>query len=101
MSEPFVFDPRCEACKTPFGAVVCGQEILFHCRPLACEGFTHCALVLCHEFSQTRQEIELSIAGPEGDRHLFYRRRLRPRRAGADLVSLPPLAGRRQRLRPG
>lgn len=71
MSEPFVFDPRCEACKTPFGAVVCGQEILFHCRPLACEGFTHCALVLCHEFSQTRQEMELSIAGPEGDRTCF------------------------------
>ena len=26
MSEPFVFDPRCDLCKTPFGAVVCGQE---------------------------------------------------------------------------
>ena len=24
MSEPFVFDPRCDLCKEPFGAVPCG-----------------------------------------------------------------------------
>ena len=23
MSEPFVFDPRCDLCKEPFGAVPC------------------------------------------------------------------------------
>ena len=46
MSEPFVFDPRCDACKDPFGAVPCGTAVTFRCRPLASEGFTHCALVL-------------------------------------------------------
>lgn len=71
MSEPFVFDPRCEACKTPFGAVVCGQEILFRCRPLACEGFSHCALVMRHEFAAACQEVELALTGPEGDRVCF------------------------------
>ena len=46
MSEPFVFDPRCDLCKEPFGAVPCGTAVTFHCRPLATEGFSHCALVL-------------------------------------------------------
>ena len=71
MSEPFVFDPRCELCKTPFGAAVCGQEVLFTCRPLASEGFTHCALVLHREFAGQGQEIELSPAGFLGDRVCF------------------------------
>ena len=71
MSEPFVFDPRCELCKTPFGAAVCGQEVLFTCRPLASEGFTHCALVLHREFAGQDQEIELSPAGFLGDRVCF------------------------------
>lgn len=71
MSEPFVFDPRCEACKTPFGAVVCGQEILFRCRPLAREGFSHCSLVLRHEFAAAGQEVELTLTGLEGDRVCF------------------------------
>ena len=71
MSEPFVFDPRCELCKTPFGAVVCGQEVTFTCRPLSSEGFTHCALVLYREFSGKGQEIELSPAGFLGDRVCF------------------------------
>ena len=71
MSEPFVFDPRCELCKTPFGAVVCGQEVTFSCRPLSSEGFTHCALVLYREFSGKGQEIELSPAGFLGDRVCF------------------------------
>ena len=48
MSEAFVFDPRHEACKTPFGAAVCGQTITFNCRPLIGEGFSHCSLVLHH-----------------------------------------------------
>ncbi len=71
MSEPFVFDPRCELCKTPFGAVVCGQEVTLTCRPLASEGFTHCALVLHREFAGQSQEIELSPAGSLGDRVCF------------------------------
>ena len=71
MSEPFVFDPRCELCKTPFGAAVCGQEILFTCRPLASEGFTHCTLVLHREFAGQSQELELSPAGFLGDRVCF------------------------------
>ena len=41
MSEPFVFDPRCDLCKEPFGAVPCGTAVTFHCRPLATEGFSH------------------------------------------------------------
>ena len=71
MSEPFVFDPRCDLCKTPFGAAVCGQEVTFTCRPLTSEGFTHCALVLHREFSGQSQEVELSPAGFWGDRMCF------------------------------
>ena len=51
MSEPFVFDPRCDLCKEPFGAAVCGTAVTFHCRPLASEHFSHCALVAVCEFS--------------------------------------------------
>ncbi len=61
MSEPFVFDPRCDLCKEPFGAAVCGTAVTFHCRPLASEHFSHCALVAVCEFSGTRQELELSL----------------------------------------
>ena len=71
MSEPFVFDPRCELCKTPFGAAACGQEVTFTCRPLSREGFTHCALVLHREFSGETQELELSPAGFLDDRVCF------------------------------
>ena len=71
MSEPFVFDSRCLQCKEPFGAAVCGQTVTFRCRPLSQEAFTHCALVLYHEFSDTTQEIELTLRGPDGDRTLF------------------------------
>ena len=71
MSEPFVFDSRCEACKTPFGAAVCGQDIIFRCRPLACEGFSHCALVMRHEFADACQEVEFALTGSEGDRVCF------------------------------
>ena len=71
MSEPFVFDPRCDACKTPFGAAACGTAVTFHCRPLASEHFSHCALVAVCEFSGTRQELELSLEGPAGERICF------------------------------
>ena len=32
MSEPFVFDPRCDLCKEPFGAVPCGTAALCQFR---------------------------------------------------------------------
>ena len=34
MSEPFVFDPRCDACKTPYGAVPLGAAVSLRVRPL-------------------------------------------------------------------
>lgn len=71
MSEPFVFDPRCDLCKTPFGAVVCGQSVTFRCRPLASEGFTHCAIVLDQEFAGVSTELELDCDGPEAERVRF------------------------------
>ncbi|MEG1594628.1 MAG: glycoside hydrolase family 13 protein, partial [Oscillibacter sp.] len=71
MSEPFVFDPRCDICKAPFGAVPCGQSIALHCRPLAAEGFSHCALVRFDEFADLREERELLREGTEGERALF------------------------------
>ena len=71
MSEPFVFDPRHPLCKTPFGAVPCGDAVSLRCRPLAAEGFTHCALVLHQEFSGLRQELALSFTAIEGDRACF------------------------------
>lgn len=71
MSEPFVFDSRCSLCKTPFGAVSCGSTVTLNCRPLATEGFSHCALVLFHEFAGTKAEQELHPDGPEGDRVRF------------------------------
>lgn len=71
MSEPFVFNPRSSLYKTPFGAVPCGGSVTFHCRPLASEGFDHCALILRGEFSATEAHIEFSCDGPEGDRVCF------------------------------
>lgn len=72
MSEPFVFDSRCLLCKDPFGAVPCAQSVSFHCRPLLTEGFSHCALVLRHEFAETTQTVELRCQGPEGERTCFF-----------------------------
>lgn len=71
MSEPFVFDPRSPEYKTPYGAVPCGREIAFHCRPLASERFTHCAIVLKLEFYQAERKMELAFSGYEGDRACF------------------------------
>ena len=71
MTDPFLFDSRSTQCKEPFGAVSCGQRVTFRCRPLAREAFTHCALVLFHEFSHRTQEVELSCLGPEGERVCF------------------------------
>ena len=71
MSEPFVFDPRCDLCKVPFGAVVCGREVTIHCRPMTCEGFSNCSIVLHSEFAKVWKEYELSVTGAAGDRTCF------------------------------
>ncbi|WP_295587188.1 glycoside hydrolase family 13 protein [uncultured Oscillibacter sp.] len=71
MSEPFVFDPRCILCKDPFGAVTCGTLVSFHCRPLASEGFTHCSIILRHEFSGWQQTVELALTDRASERMHF------------------------------
>ena len=71
MSEPFVFDPRCILCKDPFGAAVCGTNVAFHCRPLTADGFSRCSLVLCHEFSERKESLELLCHGQEAERTHF------------------------------
>ncbi|MCI2058140.1 MAG: glycoside hydrolase family 13 protein [Oscillibacter sp.] len=71
MSEPFVFDSRCEYCKTPYGAVPCGGAVLLRVRPLTSEGFTGCTLALRMEFSGVSRELALTCRGPEGDRTCF------------------------------
>lgn len=71
MAEPFVFDPRCTACKSPFGAVACGEPFTLHVRPLACENFNRCILVLHREFAATETEIDLTCDGPEAERVRF------------------------------
>jgi len=68
MGEPFVFDSRCEYCKSPYGAVELSAPVSLHVRPLAREGFSHCALVAREEFSGRSMELELSREGAEGDR---------------------------------
>lgn len=71
MSEPFVFDSRCDACKTPYGAVVCGTEVTLRVRPLRREGFTHCALLARHEFSGHTEELLLTLSGTDEERIRF------------------------------
>ena len=71
MSEPFVFDPRHILCKDPFGAVSCGTEVTFHCRPLPSDGFTRCSLVLHREFADRTEHYPLTLAGEEYERTHF------------------------------
>jgi len=71
MSEPFVFDPRCESCKTPYGAVPTSTPVTLHVRPLAQENFQHCALIQVHEFAGETIETELPQTGVDGDRIRF------------------------------
>ena len=72
MSEPFVYDSRCTACKEPFGAVECGQEITLRCRPLEREGFTHCMLMMKNDYTGETYEIELFPKAMDGERVRFY-----------------------------
>ena len=71
MSESHVFDSRSPQFKTPFGAVLCGQGVTFTCRPLASEGFTHCAVIFRQEFSGIRQETELPFSALHEGRSCF------------------------------
>ena len=71
MSEPFVFDSRCTYCKEPYGAVACGTEISFRCRPLSSAGFIRCTLVMHLEFSDTHLEAAMPSTGIEGERTCF------------------------------
>ena len=45
MSEPFVFDPRCDLCKEPL-APSCGTAVTFTARPWPRRAFSPSALVL-------------------------------------------------------
>lgn len=71
MSEPFVFDSRCTYCKEPYGAVTCGTEISFRCRPLSSAGFVRCTLEAHLEFAQKPLEFPMPSAGIEGERTCF------------------------------
>lgn len=100
MSEPFVFDPRCDLCKEPFGAVPCGTAVTFHCRPLATEGFPTA------HWSSPVSFRDAAGAGttPGGLRRraaLLFRHTDRAGAARSSLVSLPLLAGGRHRLSAG
>jgi len=67
MSDRFVFDPRDERYKAPFGAVPCGTRVSFTLRPLSSEGFTACTLLICREFAGVDEEYELPAMGSRGD----------------------------------
>jgi len=71
MSEPFVFDSRCTYCKEPYGAVKCGTEVSFRCRPLSSAGFIRCTLVMHQEFSDLHTEVPMPSTGIEGERTCF------------------------------
>lgn len=71
MNVPAVFDSRDPQCKKPFGAVVSGETLTLTCRPLAQEGFTHCAVILRQEFAERQNEIELPFTGFWMDRACF------------------------------
>ena len=71
MRDPFVFDPRSECCKKPYGAVPCGTAVSYTVRPLRVEGWSRCVLVAQREFSNLETETELPCTGIDGDRNRF------------------------------
>ena len=71
MRDPFVFDPRSECCKKPYGAVPCGTAVSYTVRPLRREGWSRCVLVTQREFSGQTAELELPCIGQDGDRNRF------------------------------
>ena len=66
-----VFNSRSPLYKIPFGAVTCGEQVVLTCRPLAAEGFTHCSVLLTHEFAGKQQELELPFISIQEDRACF------------------------------
>ena len=81
MRDPFLFDPRSEACKRPFGAVECGKTISFRVRPLMRDGFSRCALLVRREFSCEEAEYPLAQEGMDGERVRFGTELSAPREA--------------------
>ena len=71
MNTPAVFDSRDPQCKQPYGALPCGTEWSLTCRPLSCEGFTHCSVILRREFAGHQMEAEMPFSGFWEDRALF------------------------------
>ncbi len=71
MNVPAVFDSRDALCKSPFGALICGEEFRLTCRPLASEGFTHCSVIIQREFAGHRLEVEMPFSGFWEDRACF------------------------------
>ena len=71
MRDPFVFDPRSEFCKTPYGAVPCGTVVSYTVRPLRSEGWSRCVLMAQREFSGSTIEMELLRTGEDGGRDRF------------------------------
>lgn len=66
-----VFNPRSSLFKSPFGAAICGSAVSLTCRPLSVEAFTHCSVIISHEFSGRHQEIELAFISIQDDRACF------------------------------
>ena len=71
MGDPFVFDPRSEFCKSPYGAVPCGTAVSYTVRPLREEGWSRCVLTAQREFSGQTTELELPCTGQDGERNRF------------------------------
>ena len=71
MGDPFVFDPRSEFCKSPYGAVPCGTAVSYTVRPLREEGLSRCVLTAQREFSGQTTELELPCTGQGGERNRF------------------------------
>ena len=67
MSDRFIFDPRDERYKTPFGAVKRGSDVTFTLRPLAGEGFVACELLADCEFAGEQRITPLRDEGGHGD----------------------------------
>ena len=66
-----VFDSRDAQCKKPYGALPCGEGWSLTCRPLSCEGFTHCSVILRREFAGHEMEAEMPFSGFQDDRSCF------------------------------
>lgn len=92
MRDPFVFDPRSEFCKKPYGAVPCGTAVSYTVHPLCSEGWSRCVLVAQREFSGLETETDLLLTGQDGDRTRFSGTFPAPAEPGASVVLVPSLS---------